>query len=582
MLACALLAAAPLAALHDLPAPPAGGLEPAVSAQIVEARSAVERLLSGASGASPDALAKAFGELGELYLLYDLVADAEPCLENAAELAPRAARWPYLLGALHQGRGDGERAEAALRSALELRPSDLPTLLRLGNALLDQARLGEARAVFERALAVDSRSAAALDGLGRAALAAKEYAVAIERFGGALAIQPQATSLHYRLGLAHRALGDLERARAELEQGGETQVTFADPVLDAARRRLTGVGALVRMGQLAASSGAAGAAEERFRAALALDPESPEAHYALATLLETEGRADEALAQYLEALRHGLQNVPVALHAADLLRAAGRPGDAASILARTAESATDSAELAAELAATLEEAGEREAALDAYRRALALEADPERRARLLFHRAGLEAASGRGAMAEATLLEALNLDPDLAEAHFNLGTLYARRGDLGSATAHLARAADLRPDDAVPQLAVSMALLLSDRPREAVDRLEASLERLSGQPVLEHLLARVLAASSLPAVRDAARALGLAQALVEAQPTADHLETLAMALAASARFDDAVAAQERAIAAIEGAGSGAGALTAARRRLDLYRGRRPVLDPWKG
>jgi tetratricopeptide (TPR) repeat protein len=502
---------APAAALRELPpASSLAGLDPAIREQLLEARAAVERLAETSGD-----LAAAYGALGELYLVYDLVADAEPCLENAAAMASRDPRWPYLLGVLRQGRRESAAAESAFRAALALAPSDLPALLRLGDVLLGQSRAREARDLFARALAIELESAAALEGLGRVAWSENDYRAAIERFERALALQPEATSLHYRLGLAYRALGDLEQARAQMARSGDRPVTFADPVLDAARRRLTGVGALLRVGQLAAMSAAPAVAEARFREALAINPSSPDAHHALGTLLEAQGRTDEALAHYVEAMRLGLQNVPAGRHTAVLL----------------------------------------------------------------FHRAGVEAEAGRGAEAEASLREALDLDPDLAEAHYNLGTLYARRGALDQAATHLGRAAELRPDDGSVQLSLAMALLLSDRALEALQRLEAALERRAGQLPLEHLLARLLAASSAPAVRDAERALTLTRELVEAQPSADHLETLAMSFAAGSRFAEAAQWQERAIEAIEAADSGD--LELARRRLELYRDGRPVLDPWK-
>jgi tetratricopeptide (TPR) repeat protein len=584
---------------HELPSPSSlAGLEPAVQRQLLGAREAVERLLPGSAAASPARrdgdraaagatsvaapdreLAAAYGSLGELYLIYDLTADAEPCLERAASLQPDQPRWPYLLGVLRQGRRDSAGAEAALWASLALAPSDLPALLRLGEVLLDGSRPDDAREVFERALAIDPRSAAALAGLGRAASAAGDHRSAIERFDAALALQPQATSLHYRLAIAHRALGDLEQARAQLGRSGEQPVTFADPVLDAARRRLTGVGALLRIGQSAAGSGAPAAAEARFREALAIDPESADAHQALGTLLEEQGRADEALEHYTEAMRLGLQNVPAGLHTAVLLRAAGRSQEAAALLAATAASAPDSAAVQAELASALEEAGQLDAALAAYDRWSSLEPDPRRRALALFHRSSIEAAQGSGAEAEASLRQALELDPDLAAAHFNLGTLYARRGALDDAAAHLERAVDLRPDDELAALSLGMALVLSDRGLEARRRLEAAVARHPDQPALAHLLARLLAACSDASVREPDRAVAMAGELSRAQPSADHLETLAMSLASASRFAEAAATQERAIAAIEAAGHGD--LELARRRLALYRDGQPVLDPWK-
>jgi hypothetical protein len=129
-------------------------------------------------------------------------------------------------------------------------------------------------------------------------------------------------------------------------------------------------------------------------------------------------------------------------------------------------------------------------------------------------------------------------------------------------------------------LGLAMALLLSDRTAEARDRIEAARARHAGDPALAHLLARVLAASSLDAVRDPERAAALMGELVELRPSSPHLETMAMAHAAVGRFDEAIAWQERALAAATQAGI-ARDVESARRHLAAYRERRPVLDPWK-
>ncbi len=577
-----LAALALIAAAEPAPLPPApGGLEPAVERQLLDARSAVDRLLAD-DAAAPRDLAAAYGSLGELYLLYDLARDAEACLREAVARDPAEPRWQYLLGVLLQGEGELEGAATALRATLALRGDDVAALLRLGDVLLDGARAEEARAAFARALEIVPRSAKALDGLGRAAFAAGDYDQAIARFESALALQPAASSVHYRLGIAYRARGDAQRSRLHLERSGEAPVTFPDPALDAAHRRVTGVGALLVVAQLAARAGASATAEARFREALALDPKSPEAHHALGAFYEQQGRTGEALEHYVMALDLGLANSALGLHTGRLLRETGRAGEAVAVLERAASSAPDSSLIAAELAAALAASGPRDRALDAYGRALALESDARGRALLYFHRAGLLADAGRAAEAEADLLEAVTLAPDLAEAYLNLGTLCARRGDLTAAATHLARSVELAPRNVQAQLSLGMALLLLDRPLDARTRLEAALAELPGEVALEHLLARLLAATSAAPARDPERALALARELAEARPSGAHLETLAMALAASGRFEEAITWQERALTALEGAASSSTAdRERARRRLALYRDSRVVVDPWK-
>jgi tetratricopeptide (TPR) repeat protein len=579
----ALALLAPAAELHELPNPPLGSLEPAVREQLGEARSAVERLMTEdrARGAE---LGAALGSLGELYLLYDLADAAERCLASAAELAPGEHRWPYLLGVVHQAEHELDRAEAAFRAALAVEPADVPALLRLGEVLLAGARAPEAREVFARALDVDPRSAAAHAGWGRAALAENEPTKAIEAFEAALALQPQASSLHYRIALAERALGDEARARRELERSGAAPVTFPDPVLDAAHRRVTGVGALLLVAQIAARAGAFDTAEDRLRDALALDARSAEAHRALGTFLEERGRTAEAIGHYLDALRLGTTDVALGVRVGRLLRGAGRAAEAIEPLRSTVASAPDSALAHAELAAALEATGREDAAIEVYRRSLELDApSAEVRARtasLLFARANRSAEAGRAAAAEEDYRAVIRLAPDHGEAYFNLGTLCARGGRLEEAALHFTRAAELRPEHVPAHLGLAMALLLSDRAAEARDRLEASRARHPEDPALAHLLARVLGASSVAAVRDPGRAVNLSRELVERRPSAPHLETMAMALAAAGRLKEAVAWQERALAAALEAGP-ARDVESARRHLAVYREGRAVLDPWK-
>jgi tetratricopeptide (TPR) repeat protein len=580
-----------VAAPRELPPPPGGGLEPAIARQLSDARSAVERMIAD-GGTAPRDLAAAYGSLGELYLLYDLAREAQACLREASTLDPAEPRWPYLLGVVLQGEGDLEGAAAQFRATLALRPDDVPALLRLGDVLLDRALIEPGRDAFARALAADPSSAKALDGLGRAAFAAGDHATAVSRFEAALRAQPAATSVRYRLALVLRAQGEIERSRAELARSGQAPVTFADPVLDASRRRVTGVGAMILVAQIAARAEAFATAEARFRDAITLDAESAEAHHALGAFLEERGRAREAVEEYVAALDLGLANAGLALHTARMLNEAGRAREAVAILERVQSDAPDSSLVTIELASSLQATGERERALAVYDRALEHGLAAGERATLLFHRANLYDSAGDAARAEADLREAVRLEPGLAAAHSNLGTLSARRGDLAEAAIHLGRAVDLEPENAQAQLSLGMALLLLDRPLDARERLESAWIALPGVEPIGHLLARILATTSVDAARDPERALMIADELVKMRPDAGpHLETLAMALAALGRYDEAAAVQVRTIEALEKLiASSPGNLTAAigaeleaaRRRLALYRAGRPVVDPWKG
>ena len=207
-------------------------LAPPVRAQIRERYAAVSAAAQD-SDASPSVLGEAYGELGLILMAADHRERAETALRNAHGLSPAAMRWPYYLAHLYRQRGDRELAADFLARALALDPTNLAALVWLGRMELDGGRPAVAAAAFERALAVDPASAAALAGAGRAALAARDAGRAVGYLERALALAPTASSLHYNLGMAHRALGNIEAARTHLQQRGEGAPAPADPLMAA-------------------------------------------------------------------------------------------------------------------------------------------------------------------------------------------------------------------------------------------------------------------------------------------------------------------------------------------------------------
>jgi len=87
--------------------------------------------------------------------------------------------------------------------------------------------------------------------------------------------------------------------------------------------------------------------------------------------------------------------------------------------------------------ALLAEAGEREAAREAFERALAL--DPQH-PRAIVNLGNLELEAGRVEEAIERYRAALEIDPELADAHHNLAAAYRRKGDLDRMVRHLKRA----------------------------------------------------------------------------------------------------------------------------------------------
>ena len=121
--------------------------------------------------------------------------------------------------------------------------------------------------------------------------------------------------------------------------------------------------------------------------------------------------------------------------------------------------------------------------------------------------------------AAAYLTEAIRLDPNHADAHFNMGQVRLRRKQFDSAIGHLSRAVELKPSDAQAHYTLALALAQNKQ--------------------------APLAATHY------ARAISLEPG-VDTSPLLNHL--LAMHYAEVRRFDQAIAAEEKALELARAAG----------------------------
>jgi tetratricopeptide (TPR) repeat protein len=591
--------------------------EEGVRAQLRAARGQLDALLA-APATTDGELAEAYGRLGRLYFLYDIVDLTVPALENANLLSPDDYRWPYFLAVHQTFEGDLEGAERSLRRVLELRPGDAPSLVRLANVLLDQGRAGEAEPLYRRAIELPAQRAAALAGLARIASERREHALAIELAEQALALQPAADSLYHLVGLARRELGDREAARVALAKNKHGRVRFEDPLVDglaaenasaqahlhaaseAMRRNdldeavrfyrsylaLEGDDANVyhNMGVALLSLNRWPEGLDALRRAVALDNGSRSAHFSLGSALAELGRYDEALPHYRRAYEIDPSEKNVHADLATLLAKVGRSDEALAELESILKEDPLHAYARLKYGTVLAQMGrDRDARphLEAMAESGALGA--RERAEAHYH-LGLLATRRRDAEASRRHLEAaVSLDRKSSEAQRALGEDLAREGRFAEASVALERAVELEPTDERSQFSRAMAYLLGERYPAAAAALEAAVRALPDNIALRHLLARVLATCPEAAVRDGGRALVLAQQVVAAELSFEHVETLAMAFAEAGRYDEAVATQRQVIAHAERVGAASGRAHEQRlERLARYERREPVRAPWRG
>ena len=288
--------------------PDVSKLEPEVRDQLT----GLEKSLTAAIN-KPDttdaALSESLGEAGKIYHAYSLTLPARECYLNAALLAPKDFRWPYLLAKIDQQDGRLDEAIRRFQEASVLNPDYVAVELNLGNIYLETNVSAKAEASFKKVLGREAGNAVALYGLGQLALSQRNYAEAVNYFEKALQQAPGANRIHYSMALAYRGAGDLAKAEAHLAKRGTVGIRVADPLFDQLPDLIAGERLhLVRGRQALAAQRLADAAGE-FRKAIAAKPDSVAAHLNLGTTLVQMNNLSAAETEFRTVLRLDPENV---------------------------------------------------------------------------------------------------------------------------------------------------------------------------------------------------------------------------------------------------------------------------------
>ena len=211
----------------------------------------------------------------------------------------------------------------------------------------------------------------------------------------------------------------------------------------------------LRMGDALSERGRPEAAEAAYRRAVALRPEHPGARNNLGRLYLGRGRLAQAEEQFRGLLRVSPDMVAARLNLARLLLQRGDWQEAAAECRRVMDFDDPYATSVArgrlgQIA--LHYQADPELALEHYDAALALASEPG--ADLLLGRGVALKALRRSAEAETAYREALRLQPDFADAWYNLGNLYVAAGRLGEAAAAYAEVVKLDADEHLKSLAI--------------------------------------------------------------------------------------------------------------------------------
>jgi tetratricopeptide (TPR) repeat protein len=336
----------------------------------------------------------------------DAASGDEPT-DGAASQTPETLTAHTNLAAVLLQKGDLDGAESELRKALAREPGYVPALMTLSHVLARQGK-------------VDEALEAARSGVNRSA------------------------------SVEHMSYVQLAMLAARADEVDET----VELLKRLRERRPKAAGVLTALGTLALHDGNEDEAEKYFRAALALEPTSPEAMGQLFQMYRDDGRETELEGMLREALR---LNDRAVLHHNWLGLVLARRGDAAGAEAE-------------------------------YRRALELAPDF---GGTMANLGSLYGRLGRLEEAVSVLSRAVRIEPKNLEAQVNLGAAFGKLGRLDEAIASLEEA--LRLGLRSPDLlnAVGLAYAQKGETARAIEALEESLALAPDQPQVRSLLAEL-------------------------------------------------------------------------------------------
>jgi tetratricopeptide (TPR) repeat protein len=364
--------------------------------------------------------------LGQLRLAENNLDAADKAFAEAAALSPPRSqlRLQYARFLLQNNRTEPGRA--FLRDVIAKTPDFIPPHLLLAALAHSEKKFPEAVELLEKILARDAEHPDALMLMGQVRLGMGENDRAVATLERALSLYPGTAQLHYQLGLAQVAAGNLAGANTNLSQAVRISPRFPPAALALAQLQ-------VRQGDHAA--------------ALALmapyarqEPPIVEARLLVAGAHRALGALDEALKIYRQLAQANPRSPDYRFLEGSVLLQQGQRAEARKIFAAVAELAPDYLPAIEELA-------------------------------------NADVAEGRFDAAAARLEASIAKNPSLASLQLALAGVYARKPDLVRAEAALQKAVALDPANQTAYALLSRLYLESNQTEKAIANLEASVAR---------------------------------------------------------------------------------------------------------
>lgn len=345
---------------------------------------------------------------------------------------------------------------------------------------------------------------------------------------------------------------------SQLNQRDQARRIFAELIEDDPKLAAAHAGA----GAVALEGRDYPAAIKHFSRALELAPAATRLHYSLAMAYRGKGdlemarqhlrlrgdiglRPIDPLVDELPALLRGSQ---VHLMRGKVALAAGAISDAIREYRLAVQASPENAMAHVNLAAALASARQQEEAIQELE--VALKLDPKNSA-ALFNLASLDLSQKKYLKAVDRLKQLLQLQPEDVAARRLLAQSLIGMNEPVQALEVLRDVRSRVPDDEGTALQLADALMSLNRFEEVQTLLNDEMARRPTRGLTAHALARFLASCPEIRLRDGNRAVQLAKSVYDASPSFEHTETLALALAAADRFEEAIRLQKQLLKAAE-------------------------------
>jgi tetratricopeptide (TPR) repeat protein len=439
-------------------------------------------------------------------------------------------------------------------------------------------------------------------------MAAESLPVAETFLGQAIALEPANPRWSYFLGHLHRMKGDSEGAARYFEQTlalrpddvpslvwlgnlrlDQGQGPAAATLFDRALAQSPGLfGALFGLGRAALINGNYAEAVTRLEAASATSPRATAVNYPLAMAYRQVGRVEEAEARLrargdaqppmtdplMRELAEILQSPAVYEARGDRAFARGDLPLAIDSFKQAMTLAPGRRALNQKLATALAVSGDIPGAVTLYEELLK---ENPNFAEAHYSLAVIQLGSGRIDLAIDRFARAVKADPTYLEAHVQLANTLRKARAFDRALSAYQGALSVDPRRVEARAGYAATLASAGRYAAARAWLTEAHKSQPNQAEFSELLVRILAAAPDDQARDGRMAVEVGEGLVRQASTWRTLEALAMALAETGRWPEAVARQREAIEAFARTG---GATTALMENLRRFERHQPSRVPW--